>query len=321
MNDEERNVMTIVTIARIVESSLWYCLPPRSTAGFSKDERANRLQALTVLTGEGSPFYLNCENNGETGKNLYEDMHYFIEDVYGKEGRIVTVDINGVVHVEPSLLIELFTTITKLRNYLEAFITSAMKFLRDNGKLSKEFEDLVNTDIRYYHAFAGKISCILISQKFLELNQTANIYSESYSKSHNGIDPRKDPEFNVRNDPSFRMIENEFHELNQDMVTVLNSYGENDPDFRFARDQVYADCAIFTGKKVTTNPDAYFKNFNSYFDRILSGTQQRLNEMFAAVSLQMAKPAEQPASEEAKPEEVKEEENKDEAVNEETATA
>lgn len=305
MNANEKNVMTIVTLARIVESSLWYCLPPRNAQGFNAKEREDRYNALCALTARGTPFFVNCEKNGETGAQLLRDMGYFIEDVYGKEGRIVTVDINDVVHVESSLIIELFSTIIKLRAYLEAFISAALNYLQENNLLDDDFKALIDADIRYYHAFAGKVSCVLISQKFLELNDNAKTYTENYSKSHNGINPNQDPEFDVHNDPSFRMIENEFHELNQDMVTVLNSYGENDADFRYARDQVYSDCAIFTGKKNTNNPEAYFKMFNSYFDKILSLTQKPLNEMFAKQSALMmttedAKPEEQATAEEDK---------------------
>lgn len=304
MNAEERNVMTIVTLARIVESTLWYCLPPRNASGFSKEERDNRYKALKALTSEGSPFYVNCERNGDTGKELYEEMNYFIEDVYGNPGRIVTEDLEGKVHVESSLVLELFSNICKIRAFLEAFINSAMKFLKESGKLSQEFEELVNTDIRYYHCFAGKISCILISNKFIELNKSAQAYTESYSKQHNGINPNQDPEFNVRNDPAFRMAENEFHELNQDMITVLNSYGENDADFRFLRDQVYSDCDLFTGKKSTTDIEAYFRVFTSYFDKILAATQGKLNVLFARMSNQMSENA-QAKAEEEKTEEAK----------------
>ena len=111
MTPEERNVMTIVTLARIVESTLWYCLPPRNASGFSKEERDNRYKALKALTSEGSPFYVNCEKNGDAGKELYEDMGYFIDDVYGNPGRIVTEDLDGKIHVESSLVLELFSSI------------------------------------------------------------------------------------------------------------------------------------------------------------------------------------------------------------------
>lgn len=317
MNPEERNVMTIVTIARVVESTLWYCLPPRNTNGFSKEERDNRYKALKALTSEGSPFFVNCERNGDTGKEIFEEMNYFIEDVYGNPGRIVYEDLEGKIHVESSLVLELFSQICKIRSFLEAFINSGMKFLKENNKLTPDFEELVNTDIRYYHCFAGKISCILISNKFLELNKAAQTYTESYSKSHNGINPAQDPSFDIHNDPAFRMTENEFHELNQDMITVLNSYGENDGDFRYLRDQIYADCEIFTGKKTTTDIEAYFRVFTSYFDKILAATQGKLNVYFAQMSNQISNDVknEAPKAEENKVEEEKVEENSVEGEN------
>ncbi len=280
MNNEERNVRTILTIARILESTLWYCLPSTNKDGFELEERKQRGKALISLTQEGTPFAVNCDRNGDAGKKLKEDRQYLIEDVYGEPGRIVTVDINSKVHVEESLILELFTSIVDLRGYLESFLASALASLKQENKLDKDFEDLVRTDIRYYHAFAGKISCILIANKFRELNKNVQTYAESYSKSHNGINPNQDPEFDVHNDPSIRRLENEFHELNQDRVNVLNTYGDHDPDFVYARNQVYSDADIFTGKKQTSDINAFFSRFTSYFDDILKATRNKLNIRF-----------------------------------------
>lgn len=281
MTNEEKNVMTIVTIARIVESSLWYCLPPRN-GSFSLDERKARFKALTALTAEGSPFAQNCDTNGDLGKDLKENMQYFIEDVYGEPGRIVTVGIDNVVKVESSLILELFDNIVKLRGYLESFLKAAIQALKDKNVLDDDFLELINQDIRYFHAFAGKVSCILISNKFVEINEMAKTLTENYRKSHNGQNPNNDPEFNVENDPSFRMLENEFHQINSDMNAVLNSYGNDgeDDEFKFARESVYSDCDIFTGKKQTTDINAFFNLFSSYFDRIIDATQNKLNTMF-----------------------------------------
>lgn len=285
MNNEEKNVMTIVTLARVVEATLWYILPP-THGTFSADERQKRYVALTTLTAPGSPFATNCDSNGETGKNLKEEMQYFIEDVYGNSGRkIVSVGLDNVVKVEPSLVVELFSSIVRLRGYLESFLKAALKVLRERNLLESDFEELVNTDIKYFHSFAGKVSCVLLSSKFLEINKMARSLNENYSKTHGGMNPQNDPNFSVENEPSFRMLESEFHQINNDMNAVLNTYG-NDPvdsEFKFARDSVYNDCEIFTGKKQTTDIDAYFNIFNSYFDSIIESNQAKLNKMFADI--------------------------------------
>lgn len=287
MNNEEKNVMTILTISRIVESSLWYCLKSVNPEGFSTEERKSRFEALTALTEEGSPFATNCDNNGDLGKELKEDMHYFIEDVYGNSGRIVYTTLNGDLVVEQSLTLELFHTIVNLRARLEAFLHAAMKALKERDLLSAQVEKLIMTDIRYYHCLAGKISCILISNNFQDINKAANTYAQAYSKEHNGINPNTDSEFDVRNDPSFRMLENEFHQLNQDMLVILNSYGEGDSEFERIKASIYSDCEIFNGKKTTTDLKAFFKMFVSYFDPLLSSIQNELNQMFIDVGQQM----------------------------------
>ena len=281
MNNEEKNVMTIVTIGRVIEATLWYCLPPR-TGSFSVEERAARGKALQALTAEGSPFAMNCDTNGDAGKDLKEEMQYFIEDVYGENGRIVSVGLDNKVKVESSLVLELFNNIVKLRGYMESFLRAALEELRKRNSLEPDFEELVKTDIRYFHAFAGKISCIMLGNKFLEINQMAKTLNENYAKQHGGMDPKRDPEFDVHNDPSFRMLENEFHQLNADMNAVWNTYGNDgsDDEFKYARESVYSDCEIFTGKKQTTDINAFFNIFNSYFDKILDATQGKLNAMF-----------------------------------------
>ena len=313
--------MTIVTIARIVEASLWYCLPPRN-GSFDVKERDARFKALTALTSQGSPFSMNCDNNGEAGKDLKETMQYFIEDVYGENGRIVSVGLDNAVKVESSLVLELFDTIVKLRGYLESFLKAALVELKKRNTLESDFEELIHTDIRYFHAFAGKVSCILITNKFMEINDMARTLNENYVKTHNGADPRKDPEFNLENDPSFRMLENEFHQINSDMNAVLNTYGNDgtDEEFKYARESVYSDCDIFTGKKQTTNLNAFFNIFTSYFDKIIDATQGQLNNMFAAFGKKLrdestqaqpaapdteAKPEEAPAADTTKPTEDK----------------
>lgn len=280
MNIEERNVLTIATIARIVENTLWYCLPQKDDHSFSSEERSTRYRALKDLTSEESPFYLNAKNNGEKGDRLIENMKYFIEDCYSDDGRIITTDLHGVVHVEQSLIVELYSTIVDLRAYLDSFLISGLKYLEDQKLLEDDFKKLINDDLRYYHAFAGKIGCTLLVKKFNELNDTARIYIQSYSQSHNGVDPTKDPEFNVKNDPSFRMIENEFHNLNDSLVTCLNTYGEDDAEFKIARENVYEDSEIFTGKKRTTDTKKFFELYTNYFNDIINKTQDVLNKEF-----------------------------------------
>ncbi len=284
MNDAERNIMTILTVARIVENALEYCMPSRNPDGFSVADRRSKGEALVALTGEGTPFYVNCFNNGETGDKLYENMSYFIDDVFGENGRIVSVDIHNRVNVEQSLIVDLFTEIVDLRLYLEAFLKSGLRFLRENDMLEPEFEELVNLDMRYYHSLAGKISCQLIVDKFLELNENANSYAQAYSKSHGNIDPHRDPNFNPDDDPSVRMLKNEFHNINQAMVNVLNSYGEDDPEFRFARDDVYSESEVFSGKRKPMDTKAYFNVYRTHFDRIIAKTQPELNTKYQAMA-------------------------------------
>jgi hypothetical protein len=283
MNIEERNVMSIVNLSRIIENSLKYVENPTSKS-FVEEERVTLYKALKGLTGKGTPFFENCARNGEFGKELMEDMTYYIEDVYSKDGRIVHSDLQGKVSVETSLVVELFTTIVKLRARLEIFCDKGAEFLKGRKQLDPEIEKLIQDDKRYFHAYAGKLSAVLLANKANEANATVAAFAKSYSKEHGNIDPRKDPEFKPDQDPSVRMVRNEFHELNEDMVMVLNSYGEQDPDFRFARENTYHDCQIFNGQMETTNPEQFFQLFTSYFNDIIGYTGSEVNTEFRKVS-------------------------------------
>ncbi len=285
MNLAERNVATILTLARLVENSLVYCV--KRPEPFSAEDRRKRGNVLQNLTRPSTPFAVNCEKNGEQGKKLAEDMKYFIEDVYGDPGRIVTVDINDNVHVEQSLTIELFSTIVHLRLYLEGFLKSALQYLKESNQLEESFAKAVSSDIRLYHALAGKIGSQMIYDKFIEVNENASTYMQSYSKSHGGIDPRKDKDFKVDDDPSVRMLKNEFHELNQDLVNVLNTYGEDDEEFRFARQSLYADCELFTGQKKPTDLKAFRQLFVGYFDKIIRQAEKESNDCFRSLGDEM----------------------------------
>ena len=283
MNIEERNVLTIATISRIVENTLWYCLPKKSQSPFSNEERLTRYKALVELTGEDSPFYINAKNNGERGEHLLEMMKYFIEDCYSEKGRIITADIHGNVVVEESLIVELYSSIVELRSYLESFLKSGIEFLKSKNLAEDLFVNLVNDDIRYFHAFAAKVGSILLVSKFKELNETAKTYTQVYSQTNSVADPKSDPNFNLNNDPSFRMVENEFHTLNQSFVTALNTYGDDDSEFKICRQNIYEDSEIFTGKKHTTDMNKYFEIYTSYFDKILTSSQEKVNDEFLAI--------------------------------------
>jgi hypothetical protein len=318
MNLEERNVMAIVNLSRLVENSLKYVEHPEDPS-FSEEEREAVLKALKGLSSKGTPFYENCARNGDFGKELMRDMLYFIDDVYGKNGRIVSVDLNNKVHVESSLQTELFTTIVKLHARLEIFIDKGLEYLQSKGLLDESVRTLVQDDKRFYHSYAGKLSAILLANKANEGNQTMAMIAEGYSKQHGGANPNRDPEFHPEQDPSMRMIRNEFHEINEDMVLVLNTYGDHDPDFQFARDQTYSDCDIFNGKKQTSDPQAFFQMFVSYFDPIISSMRGKVNLDFQKVEdeiaqfdqtylAQLKKAQEEKKEQAAKPEEPAKEE-------------
>lgn len=285
---EERNIMTIINIERIVVESLKYVDNPKNP-NFSQQERSSFLQILTNLTSVGSPFEVNCTNNGEFGSKLKEDMAYFIEDVFSDDGRIVRKDLNDKVIVEESLVKELYGTICNLRLRLEIIVEAGIKLLKDNKKLDKEVEELVSLDNKFFHSVAAKIGSKILITTFDELNQASRIYYESYSRSHGGIDPHSDKNFNPSDDANIRMLENEFKQINQDLVNVINLYKEADNQFLSAKENLYEDFQIFSGKKKTTNFQSFTNLFVSYFDKIVAGVSPLLDNAYNIVGSELQK--------------------------------
>ena len=285
---EERNIMTIINIGRIVVDSLKYVDNPKNP-NFSQEDRQSFFQLLNNLTSVGSPFEVNCTNNGEFGAKLKEDMTYFIEDVFSDDGRIVRKDLNDHVIVEESLVKELYGTICNLRLRLELIVDAGLKMLEENKKLDKEVKELVELDNKFFHSVCAKIGSKLLVTTFDELNQASRMYFESYSRSHGGIDPHSDPNFNPTDDANIRMLENEFKQINQDLVNVIGSYKEADTQFLSAKDNLYDDFQVFSGKKKTTNFQSFANLFVSYFDKIVAGVNPLLNNAYNIVGTELQK--------------------------------
>lgn len=285
---EERNIMTIINIGRIVVDSLKYVDNPHNQ-NFSQEERKTFLEILTNLTSVGSPFEVNCTNNGEFGTKLKEDMSYFIEDVFSDDGRIVKKDLNDKVIVEESLVKELYGTICNLRLRLELIVDAGIKMLEENKKLDKEVKELFDLDKKFFHSVGAKIGSKILVTTFDELNQASRVYFESYSRSHGGIDPHSDPNFNPSDDANIRMLENEFKQINQDLVNVIGSYKEADSQYLSAKDDLFNDFQVFSGQKKTTNFQSFANLFVSYFDKIVAGVSPLLNNAYNIVGTELQK--------------------------------
>ena len=278
---EERNVMTLINISRIIADSLKYVDNP-ANPNFSLKEKDEYKKALDNLTKKNSPFEVNCSNNGEFGSELYQDMEYFISDVYDRDGRIVSTDINDNVVVEKSLVKELYNTICKLRIRIEAIIDKGIELLRNNNNLDKEVEDLYRLDKLFFHSYASKIGSELLVTTFDDLNQASRIHQQNYSRTHNGIDPFTDPNFDQDADASVRMLVNEFKEINTILVATMNLETTNH-EYKHAREQVISDLDVFSGKKVPTNFNSFAQVFISYFDKVIPPTVNELNKLYNIV--------------------------------------
>ena len=285
---EERNIMTLINLSRIVVDSLKYVDNPKNPS-FSQDERGNLFQILNNLTSQGSPFEVNCTNNGEFGSKLKEDTAYFIEDVYSDDGRIVKKDLNDNVIVEESLVKELFSTICNIRIRLEIIIDAGLDIVEKDKKLDKEVKELFALDKEFFHSVAVKIGSKLLVTTFDELNAASRTYFEAYSRSHGGIDPRSDPNYKPSDDANIRMLENEFKEINQNIVNVVSTYKEADRDYLQAKEQLFGDFEVFTGKKKTTNFQSFANLFISYFDKIIAGVGPKLDNAYNHVGKELQK--------------------------------
>ena len=283
MNKEEFGVLEFLNIGRILSDCLDYCLSQGDDSHYNPEMRTNLGNRLKQLTREKGNFDINCDNNGDNGKLFKEEMGYFIEDVFADDGRIVSLTLDKKVHVEQSLVIELLTSIIKLRVYAESFITAGVKLLKEKNLLDNDFENLIKADMLNYHAKASKISSILLSNKFFEYRKNVQQVIQDYAKSHGGADPRKDPEFKLDDDPSIRMLRNEFEEISKDLNTAMH-FGDDIEEFKLARQKVYDDFPFFSGKKRPTDVRVFINMFCSYFDRLIATSQMDLQKYSGIVN-------------------------------------
>lgn len=275
MNKEEFGVLEFLNIGRILSDCLDYCLVQGDNNRFSLDVRTNLGNRLKQLTREKSNFAVNCDNNGDNGKKYKEEIAYFIEDVFSDDGRIVSTTIDKKVHVEQSLTIELLTSIVRLRLYTESFISAGLKLLKERNLLDADFQNLINSDFLNYHSKASKIASIMLANKFFEYRRNVSQVIKDYSRTHGGADPKDDPEFKLTDDPSIRMLRNEFEEISKDLNTVLH-FGDDIEAFKAARQKVYDDFPFFSGKKRPTDVQTFINMFCSYFDGLIAFSQAQL---------------------------------------------
>ncbi len=275
MNKEEFGVLEFLNIGRILSDCLDYCLTNGDANRFNVETRTNLGNRIKQLTREKSNFSVNCENNGESGKLYKDELTYFIEDVFGEDGRIISVTREGKIHVEESLVIELLTSIVKLRLYTESFINAGMKLLNEKRLLDSDFENLVKNDLLHYHSKAAKVASILLANKFAEYRKNVQQVLSDYSRTHGGKDPKDDPEFKLDDDPSIRMLRNEFEEISKDLNTVLH-FGDDNEEFKAASQKIHDDFPFFSGKKRPTDTQVFINMFISYFDKLIAVSQAAL---------------------------------------------
>ncbi len=283
MNKEEFGVLEFLNIGRVLSDCLDYCLSQGEDGKYSLEIRTNLGNRLKQLTREKSNFDINCDNNGDNGKQFKEEMGYFIDDVFSDNGRIVSITLDKKVHVEQSLVIELLTSIIKLRVYTESFINAGLKLLKDRDLLDADFENLVRADMLNYHSKASKVASIMLSNKFFEYRKNVQQVIQDYSRTHGGADPRKDPEFKLDDDPSIRMLRNEFEEISKDLNTAMH-FGDDIEEFKLARQKVYDDFSFFSGKKRPTDVRVFINIFCTYFDRLIAVSQAELQRYSAIVN-------------------------------------
>ena len=99
MNKEEFGVLEFLNIGRVLSDCLDYCLSQGEDGKYSLEIRTNLGNRLKQLTREKSNFDINCDNNGDNGKQFKEEMGYFIDDVFSDNGDLVKKSSNSLIQL------------------------------------------------------------------------------------------------------------------------------------------------------------------------------------------------------------------------------
>lgn len=126
---------------------------------------------LELAMNGNTPFNGFCENNGEIGAKIKEQMKEFYDTVYGEDKTFIFVDGDKVTPDHAQNL-KVLDYIVPLKQSLVNIIRAYIEDQRKDGTLEEGVEEIIDLEDKFYRAIVCMvISDLLFNVHFVEFNK------------------------------------------------------------------------------------------------------------------------------------------------------
>lgn len=126
---------------------------------------------ISLALKENSPFVNFCNNNGEAGQKIKEQLEDFYDACYGDDQTFITVEGNEV-KPDASQNSKILDFIIPLRQSLYNILKAYINAQRNEGSLEEGVEELIDLEDKFYRSiFFMVISDYLFNNLFQEFNK------------------------------------------------------------------------------------------------------------------------------------------------------
>lgn len=294
VSNQERFAFGIVEVAVMVRDTLEYFVPNQN--GYDVNRYNSRKQVLTQLTGERSPIYSFCSQNGlgnvkdekgnevpARGQRVLNTINDFVSTVYGDDPRFIRI-VDGKIEVDPSYFVPVLEQIIGVRETLNDIIEVVVRSISTNqpDELDSVFSQMVAAEQRLSRAIALRVTAMQLNTTFLRFQNDVRRYLQDLRTSTT-TDPTKDPDFKVTNDPTVAYDNSEMGKLFGYMNFLIGHSRETDDEFKNACEEMRTKSRSFIGDPKITDLQAFMREFASIFIPIIRSSSQALTPLFQDV--------------------------------------
>lgn len=296
VTNEERFTFGILQVALIVRDTLEYFIPTQNPNGYPVAVYQNRKTIIERMTGEGSPFYSFCRQNGlgtvkdnegkdvpARGQRLLNSVQRFVKECYSADSRFLRV-LDDKLVVDPSFFVPVMEEILGIRESLNDVLTVVLNSIKQArpDELDPDFVKMLTVEQRYSRAVELRLVAMQMNTTFQRFQRAVRNYLNTLRTSTT-TDPTKDPDFKVTDDPEVAFDNNEMGKLFGFMNFVIAHSHETDDEFKNACEEMKKQSRSFIGDPKITNIEEFAKTFAAIFIPLINSSAAEFRPLFDEV--------------------------------------
>lgn len=169
MNNISRYIANLYLVMLNVRDTLEFCIDREHPIAIYN----GRKRAIEDGLKQHSALKNFLDNNGDKGKEIQEKIQLFLNDIYGDDSTVLT--INGdTVRVDHTQHIKIYDYVVGLNETLRDVIYSYINYARKNNQLEDVIVNLIQSDERLYRGVLNKWVAIDFEKAFVEFNKVMN---------------------------------------------------------------------------------------------------------------------------------------------------